>query len=40
MREWVRRDTQEAETVIGRVRRAASPLVDAIGLRATEFNTY
>jgi hypothetical protein len=34
------RDTEEAKTVTGRVKRAANPRVDAIGLRAIEFNTY
>jgi hypothetical protein len=36
----VRRITQEAETVTGRVRRVASPLVDVISLRATAFTAY
>jgi len=33
-------DPHEAETVTGRVQRAASPLVNAIGLRAPEVKAY
>ena len=33
-------DPHEAEAVTGRVQRAASPLVNAIDLRAPEFNAY